>query len=89
MSRSNFKGPFIDSKLLKLAISSKKKNIKHIYTRSRNSTITFDLIGLVVHVYNGKIYYPIYIKEYMLGYKLGSFSFTKKKAIFKKKKKKK
>jgi ribosomal protein S19 len=71
MTRSLYKGFFINTKLLKDAIKAKEKNIKQIYTRSRSSVITFDFIGLIVNVYNGKTYLPIKIKNHMLGYKFG------------------
>jgi len=87
MTRSLYKGNFIDNKLLQNAIFAKINNKKVIYTRSRSSTITFDFLDLTVFVYNGKIYYPLNIKEYMLGFKFGAFCFTKKRAVFKKKKK--
>jgi len=45
----------------------KKKNINIIYTRSRNSTITFDFLDLIVYIYNGKMYYPLTIKKNILG----------------------
>lgn len=88
MVRSLYKGPFVDSKLLRDAIDAKVNNKTVLYTRSRSSTITFDFLDLTVFVYNGKIYYPLIVKEYMLGYKFGAFCFTKKRAVFKKKKKK-
>ncbi len=88
MTRSNYKGPFVDGKLLKMAIDAKKNNKNVIYTRSRSTTITFDFLDLTVYVYNGKMYYPLNIREHMLGYKFGAFSFSKKKAVYKKKKKK-
>ena len=88
MIRSLYKGPYIDNKLLKDAIDAKINNKKVLYTRSRSSTITFDFLDLTVFVYNGKIYYPLIVKEYMLGYKFGAFCFTKKRAVFNNKKKK-
>jgi small subunit ribosomal protein S19 len=89
MTRSSYKSPFISNKLLINAINAKNNNINEIYTRSRSSTITFDFVGFIVHVYNGKKYFPLSIKENMVGYKFGDFIFTKKKMIFRKKKKKK
>jgi small subunit ribosomal protein S19 len=89
MTRSNYKGPYVSEKLLKKAIDAKKKNVNVIYTRSRNSTITFDFLDFIVYIYNGKTYYPLTVKKNILGYKFGAFSFTKKKAVYKKKKKKK
>jgi len=81
MVRSLYKGPFVDNKLLKNAIDAKINNKKILYTRSRSSTITFDFLDLTVYVYNGKIYYPLNVKEYMLGYKFFAFFFKKKRTI--------
>jgi small subunit ribosomal protein S19 len=89
MTRSLFKGFFINNKLLKDALKAREYNKKQIFTRSRSSVITFDFLDLIVNVYNGKKYLPIKIREDMLGYKFGDFIFTKKKMIFRKKKKKK
>lgn len=90
MSRSSYKGPFVDNKLLASAIRVKSSNsTKLIYTRSRSSTITFDFMDLTIYVYNGKVYYPVKVTAEKLGHKFGALCFTKKKAVYKKKKKKK
>ena len=89
MIRSKWKGCFVDSLLLKKIIYLKIGKLKYIYTKSRSSTITFDFVDLTIYVYNGISYIPINIIEEMVGHKLGEFSATKKKAIFKKNKKKK
>ena len=86
MTRSLYKGPFIDNKLLMNLIIAKNKNINTLYTRSRSSVITFDFMNFTIYIYNGKNYFPIKIKENMLGYKLGDFIFTKKRMQFRKKK---
>ena len=49
-----------------------------VQTHSRSSTIIPPFIGRTIAVYTGKRAKRILIKENMLGYKLGSFVFTKK-----------
>ena len=78
MSRSKWKGSFIDNKYF----------INNI-TLPRNIEILPNLIGLTVNVYNGKNMTNIKITENMVGHKLGSFAFTRSKYTFKKKKSKK
>nr|YP_010850471.1 ribosomal protein S19 [Lophurella caespitosa]YP_010850867.1 ribosomal protein S19 [Lophurella mutabilis]WGH13247.1 ribosomal protein S19 [Lophurella caespitosa]WGH13643.1 ribosomal protein S19 [Lophurella mutabilis] len=74
MSRSLFKGPYIEFKLLnkieKLNRNSKKDTIK---TWSRSSTIIPNMIGHTLAVYNGKQHFPVFISEQMIGHKLGEF----------------
>jgi small subunit ribosomal protein S19 len=86
MSRSIWKGPYIDKDLYKQIIASETKTI---YTQSRNSTIIPQCLNRIFYVYNGLSYYKIQINENMIGHKLGEFILTKKRVIFKKKKKKK
>jgi len=47
-------------------------------TKIRSLIIPTELIGNVIGVYNGKIYFNIRITEDMVGYKLGEFSFTRR-----------
>lgn len=81
MSRSIWKGKFFDTCLL-------KNSLKKVWCRS--STIPFFLLGKKVLVYNGKSFKRIYISREKIGYKFGSFVFTrqytKKIKIVKKKK---
>lgn len=78
MSRSVWKGPFIDSHLLKkveeTAASGSHKAIK---TWSRRSTILPQFVGIHFQVYNGKKFIPVIISEDMVGHKLGEFSPTR------------
>ena len=78
MPRSLKKGPFVDSHLLvkieDMNDSGKKKLIK---TWSRRSTITPEMIGHNIAVYNGQKHMPIYIQENMIGHKLGEFVLTR------------
>nr|YP_009393351.1 ribosomal protein S19 [Symphyocladiella dendroidea]ARW61913.1 ribosomal protein S19 [Symphyocladiella dendroidea] len=74
MSRSIFKGPYVEFKLLnkieQLNKSNKKDTIK---TWSRSSTIIPNMIGHTIAVYNGKQHFPVFISEQMIGHKLGEF----------------
>jgi ribosomal protein S19 len=58
------------------------------YTKNRNYPINSSLLNKIIHVHNGKNYYKIVITKDMLLKKLGVFFKTKKKHIFKSKKKK-
>ena len=78
MTRSVWKGPFIDGYLLKK--SEKVQNSgKHevIKTWSRRSTIIPQFIGMTFGVYNGKKFIPVYITEEMVGHKFGEFAPTR------------
>jgi ribosomal protein S19 len=84
MSRSKWKGPHINLKIIEL--TKKKNNLIH---SNRNSRITPKLIGQTIKIHNGKNYSEINITEKMLGHELGEFAFTRVKFLFKKKNKKK
>lgn len=78
MTRSVWKGPFVDSHLLKkveAAADSGKHQI--IKTWSRRSTILPQFVGLTFGVYNGKNFIPVAVNEQMVGHKLGEFSPTR------------
>jgi small subunit ribosomal protein S19 len=77
MTRSIWKGPFIDNSV---------KKEKKLW--SRRSTILPFMVGLKLEIHNGKKFIPVFIKKEMIGHKLGEFSSTKKSAIYKKNKKK-
>lgn len=74
MSRSLFKGPYIEVKLLnriqKLNTEGTKKTIK---TWSRSSTIIPDMVGHTIAVHNGRQHFPVFISDQMVGHKLGEF----------------
>jgi len=78
MARSLKKGPFVDVSLEKkideLNDSRERKVIK---TWSRRSTITPEMVGHTLAVYNGKKFIPVYVTENMVGHKLGEFSPTR------------
>ncbi|MEM9939054.1 MAG: 30S ribosomal protein S19 [Pseudomonadota bacterium] len=78
MSRSVWKGPFVDGYLLKKAekahASTKREVIK---TWSRRSTILPQFVGLNFQVHNGNKFVPVLISEEMVGHKLGEFAPTR------------
>jgi small subunit ribosomal protein S19 len=78
MSRSVWKGPFVEESLIKKVEKQKKDSQKKpIKTWSRKSTIIPEFIGISFLIYNGKKFIPIKISEEMVGHKLGEFSPTR------------
>ena len=78
MARSAWKGPFVDSHLLKKAEAVREKGSKEVIkTWSRRSTILPQFVGLTFGVHNGKKFIPVMITENMVGLKLGEFSPTR------------
>ena len=78
MSRSVWKGPFVDGYLLskaeKVRNSGRNEVIK---TWSRRSTILPQFVGLTFGVYNGKKFIPVLVTENMIGHKMGEFAPTR------------
>ncbi len=75
MSRSVWKGPFVDSYLLKKAEVSRGSGRNEIIkTWSRRSTIMPQFVGLTFGVYNGKKFLPVLVTENMVGHKFGEFA---------------
>ncbi len=78
MARSVWKGPFVDSFLLKKAEASRSSGRNEIIkTWSRRSTIIPQFVGLTFGVYNGKKFIPVLVTENMVGHKFGEFSPTR------------
>ena len=78
MSRSVWKGPFVDGHLLKKvqnAMESGKKGV--IKTWSRRSTILPFFVGYTFAVHNGNKFIPVAVSEEMVGHKLGEFAPTR------------
>ena len=75
MSRSVWKGPFVDGYLLKKAEevrASGRNSVIKIW--SRRSTILPQFVGLNFGVYNGQKFIPVLVTEEMIGHKFGEFS---------------
>ncbi|KAL9710679.1 mitochondrial ribosomal small subunit component [Leucoagaricus gongylophorus] len=78
--RSAWKGPyFVAFPNLRDALL----NHVPIQTRARACTILPSFVGIRFMVYNGKEYLPVTVTQDMVGHKLGEFSHTKKRFIYK------
>lgn len=75
MSRSVWKGPFVDGYLLKKAEAARESGRKDVIRIwSRRSTILPQFVGLTFGVYNGMKFVPVLVTENMVGLKFGEFS---------------
>ena len=78
MTRSSWKGPFVDLYMLKKAeVATAAGNKQPIKTWSRRSTIVPQFMGLTFSVYNGKKFIPVFVTEEMVGHKFGEFAPTR------------
>jgi len=78
MSRSVWKGPFVDSYVLKKAEKSRESGRNEVIKIwSRRSTILPQFVGLTFGVYNGKKHIPVNVSEDMIGQKFGEYSPTR------------
>lgn len=78
MTRSVWKGPFVDRHLLKKAEDSKAGKIKGVVkTWSRRSTILPQMVGITFGVHNGNKFIPVLVTDNMIGHKLGEFAPTR------------
>ena len=78
MSRSLYKGPYVDEKLLKKISGKKPAYTGTVKTWARRSTISPEMVGFTFGVHNGKDHIEVFVSEEMVGHKLGEFSPTKK-----------
>lgn len=76
MSRSVWKGPFVEGHLFKKAEEAEGTH-KIIKIWSRRSTILPQFVGLTFGVYNGQKFIPVSVNEQMVGRKFGEFSPTR------------
>ena len=78
MTRSIWKGPFVDITLMKKAQKQSQSGRKEVLkTWSRRSTILPEFVGLTFGVHNGKKHIPVTVSENMVGHKFGEFSPTR------------
>ena len=78
MSRSSWKGPYVDEKLIKKVNIAKKKDASYeIKTWSRRSTIIPSFVGVTIKVHNGKGFVPVFVDDNKLGHLLGEFAPTR------------
>jgi small subunit ribosomal protein S19 len=78
VSRSVWKGPFVDGYLLKKAERARESGRKDVIKIwSRRSTILPQFVGLTFGVYNGHKFIPVLVNEDMIGHKFGEFAPTR------------
>jgi small subunit ribosomal protein S19 len=58
--------------------NAKKITVK---THCRETVILPEMVGLTIHVYNGKEFIPVEITPEKLGHRLGEFAITNKKVV--------
>jgi len=78
VTRSIWKGPFVDGYLLKKADKVRESGRSEVIkTWSRRSTVLPQFVGMTFGVYNGRKHIPVSISEDMIGHKLGEFAPTR------------
>ena len=78
MPRSLFKGPFVDTHLLKKVETAAANNERRpIKTWARRSMVMPEMVGLTIAIHNGRQHVPVLINEDMVGHKLGEFAPTR------------
>ena len=78
MSRSLYKGPYINPKILKKIEGKKPADNVVIKVWDRASVISPEMLGFKFGVHNGKTHVEVLVSEEMVGHRLGEFSPTKK-----------
>ena len=79
MTRSVWKGPFVDGYLLKKAeaVRDSGRTNEVIKIWSRRSTILPQFVCLTFGVHNGQKHIPVSVTEDMVGHKFGEFAPTR------------
>jgi small subunit ribosomal protein S19 len=78
VTRSVWKGPFIDGYLLKKADKSRESGRSEVIKMwTRRSTVLPQFVGLTFGVYNGQKHIPVLVSEEMVGHKFGEFAPTR------------
>lgn len=78
MTRSSYKGPYVDPRLLKKIEGKKPASTPVIRTWARASQISPEMVGFTFGVHNGKDHIEVLVTEDMVGHRLGEFSLTRK-----------
>ena len=79
MSRSNKKGPYVDTKLLKKVIKQEETGSRDpIRTWARACQVVPEFVGHTFEIHNGKDFISVRINENMVGHRLGEFAPTRK-----------
>ncbi len=78
MSRSLYKGAYVEERLLKKISGKKPTETGVIKTWYRRSQISPEMVGFIFGVYNGRQHVDVLVTEEMVGHRLGEFSPTRK-----------
>lgn len=78
MSRSLYKGPYVNERILKKIAGKKPGETGVVKVWDRACTISPEMVGFTFGVHNGKAHIEVLVTEEMVGHKLGEFSITKK-----------
>ena len=87
MTRSVFKGPFIDVSVFKAlrkvqnnsVVRNKSLSQAPIQIWSRRSVILPNCVNLIFRVHNGRDFIRLVVTEEMIGHRFGEFALTRKK----------
>ena len=78
MTRSLWKGPFVDGYMLKKAEKAQGSGRNEVIKMwSRRSTVLPQFVGLTFGVHNGHKHVPVVVSEEMIGHKFGEFAPTR------------
>jgi len=89
MSRSLWKGPFVDSFIIqKSKIQKNEQSNRKIKVWSRRSMILPEFLHQSFEIHNGKQFIALQVTEEMVGHKFGEFASTRTKTFHKIKTKK-
>lgn len=78
MSRSLYKGPYVNEKILKKIQGKKPEQTGTLKVWDRASVISPEMVGFTFGVHNGKVHNDVFVTEEMVGHRFGEFSPTKK-----------
>lgn len=78
MTRSSYKGPYVDPRILKKIEGKSPTTSGVINTWSRACQIAPEMVGFTFGVHNGKSHIEVFVTEDMVGHRLGEFSPTRK-----------
>ena len=78
MTRSIWKGPFLDISIKRTFVRYGLLRSNKIFVWSRRSMILPDFCGKQFYIYNGKKFIICRVSETMIGHKFGEFASTRK-----------
>lgn len=78
MTRSGYKGPYVDPRVMKKIEGKKPGTTGVIKTWARASQIAPEMVGFTFGVHNGRDHIEVFVTEDMVGHRLGEFSLTRK-----------